>query len=70
MHWPISHGTKKPTIQHIKPSDVIGITDTTGDITDHTFITVMGLLRVGYDTMVSNQDAHGLMDKVNRLLKI
>lgn len=28
------------------------------------------VLRVGYDTMVSSQDANGLMDKVNRLLKI
>lgn len=62
--------TKKPVVQHIKPTDVIGITDTTGDVVDHTFITAMGLLRVGYDTMISNQDAHGLMDKVNRLLKI
>ena len=62
--------TKKPTVQHIKPSDVVGITDATGNVVDHTFITAMGLLRVGYDTMISNQDAHGLMDKVNRLLKI
>lgn len=62
--------TKKPVVQRIKPSEVVGITDTTGDITDHTFVTAMGLLRVGYDTMVSGQDAHGLMDKINRLLKI
>lgn len=62
--------TKKPTVQHIKPSDVVGITDLTGDIADHTFITAMGLLRIGYDTMISNQDDNGLMDKVNRLLKI
>ena len=57
-------------VQRIKPSEVVGITDTTGDITDHTFVTAMGLLRVGYDTMVSGQDANGLMDKINRLLKI
>ena len=62
--------TKKPVVQRIKPSEVVGITDTTGDITDHTFVTAMGLLRVGYDTMVSGQDANGLMDKINRLLKI
>lgn len=62
--------TKAPTVQHIRPSDVAGIQDTTGDITDHTFVTAMGLLRVGYDTMISSQDAHGLMDKVNKLLKI
>ncbi len=62
--------TKRPSVQLIKPSDVVGIVDTTGDAADHTFITAMGLLRVGYDTMVSSQDANGLMDKVNQLLKI
>ena len=62
--------TKRPTVQHIKPTDVIGITDSTGDITDHTFITAMGLLRVGHDTMVGSQDGRSLMEKVNRLLKI
>lgn len=62
--------TKKPTVQYIKPSEVVGIIDKTGTITDHTFITAMGLLRVGYDTIIGNQDAHGLMEKVNNLLKI
>ena len=61
---------KKPTVQYIKPSDVVGITDTTGDIQDHTFITAMGLLRVAYDTIVGSQESKGLVDKVNRLLKI
>ena len=62
--------TKKPVVQYIKPSDVTGIIDTTGDIADHTFITVMGLLRVGYDTIIGNQESNGLVEKVNRLLKI
>ena len=62
--------TKRPSVQLVKPSDVVGITDKTGDATDHTFITAMGLLRVGYDTIVGNQDGNGLMDKVNRLLKV
>lgn len=62
--------TKRPIIQRIKPTEIIGITDETGNITDHTFVTAMGLLRVGYDTMISSQDGHGLMDKINRLLKI
>lgn len=62
--------TRRPTVQHIKPSDVVGIIDKTGDIDDHTMITAMGLLRVGYDTIVVNQDGNGLMDKVNKLLKI
>ena len=62
--------TKRPSVQLVKPSDVVGIADKTGDANDHTFITAMGLLRVGYDTIVGNQDGNGLMDKVNRLLKI
>lgn len=62
--------TKKPTVQHIQPSDVVGIKDLTGSVNDHTFVTAMGLLRVGYDTMVGSQDTRGLMDKVNKILKI
>ena len=62
--------TKKPHVQHIKPSDVVGITDKTGEVTDHTMITAMGLLRVGYDTIATDAGSNGLMDKVNKLLKI
>jgi cell division protein FtsA len=62
--------TKKPTVHHINPNEVIGVKDTTGDITDHTFITAMGLLRVGYDTLVGSGEGDSLKDKFNRLLKI
>lgn len=64
--------TKKPVVQHIQPNEVIGITDTTGDITDHTFITAMGLLRVGMDTLNSNQpeDREGIKNKLNRILRV
>lgn len=62
--------TKRPTIHHIKPEEVVGIRDETGSITDHTFITAMGLLRVGYDTIVGSSDSDTIKDKVNRLLKI
>ncbi|MDR0957269.1 MAG: rod shape-determining protein [Candidatus Nomurabacteria bacterium] len=62
--------TKKPTVQHIKPENVIGITDETGDLTDHTMITAMGLLRVGYDTMNSGDSAESWKDKLNRILRI
>ena len=61
--------TKKPHVQLIKPSEVIGVTDESGKITDHTFITAMGLLRVGYDTIVGSNDP-GLKDKLNKLLRI
>lgn len=61
--------TKKPTVHHIQPSEVIGIRDETGSVQDHTLITAMGLLRVGYDTIVGN-DGDSIKDKVNRLLRI
>lgn len=62
--------TKKPSVQHISPEDVIGITDTTGDITDHTYITAMGLLRVGLDTRSSTgSGGDTVKDKLNRVLR-
>lgn len=62
--------TKAPTIHHIKPEEVAGITDGTGDVRDHTFITAMGLLRVGYDTIVGSSDATSIKDKLNRILRV
>ncbi|MBX4199464.1 ethanolamine ammonia-lyase reactivating factor EutA [Candidatus Saccharibacteria bacterium] len=64
--------TKKPTVQHIKPDEVIGITDKTGDITDHTFITAMGLLRVGMDTLNSGAAAsdNSLRERLNKVLRV
>ncbi len=62
--------TKKPTVQHIDPSEVVGITDATGEVNDHTYITAMGLLRVGYDTMIGNTDNGTLKEKLNRMLRI
>lgn len=62
--------TRKPSVHHIDPQEVIGVSDTTGDVTDHTFITAMGLLRVGYDTLVGSGEGDSLREKFNRLLKI
>ena len=62
--------TKRPTVQHIKPSEVMGINDTTGSTIDHTYITAMGLLRVGYDTIIGSSDSNSLKDKINRILRI
>ncbi len=62
--------TKKPVVQLIKPSEVIGITDPTGKVSDHTYITAMGLLRVGYDTMVGSDDATGVKETINKILRI
>jgi cell division protein FtsA len=63
--------TKKPVIQLIKPSQVIGIKDSTGEIEDHTVITAMGLLRVGMDTLLQLDAPSGsVRDRINRMLRI
>lgn len=62
--------TRKPTVQHIQPADVAGITDQTGQVSDHTFITAMGLLRVGYDTIIGSTAAEGIKDAFNRILRV
>jgi len=61
---------KKPTVQYIQPSEVIGITDTTGGVSDHTLITAMGLLRVGYDTIMGSGEGDSIKEKLNRILRI
>lgn len=62
--------SKRPTVQHIEPGDVLGIIDKTGKASDHTYITAMGLLRVGYDTMLGNSDTDTIKDKINRMLRV
>jgi cell division protein FtsA len=72
--------TRKPVVQHIQPEQVVGITDTTGDVTDHTFITAMGLLRVGLDTLQQQDDSGSstpaapstgsFKDKLDRMLRV
>lgn len=63
--------TKKPNVQHIQPDQVVGIVDKTGAITDHTFITAMGLVRVGLDTLQQELDrpTSSVKEKINRMLQ-
>lgn len=62
--------TRKPIVQHIHPSQVVGIIDKTGDVNDHTFITAMGLLRVGLDTMsYGGGSANSIKEKLDRMLR-
>lgn len=63
--------TRKPVVQHIRPDQVVGITDTTGSVNDHTFITAMGLLRVGLDTIQYNgTGGETVKDRIDRLLRV
>ncbi|MBP7767005.1 pilus assembly protein PilM [Candidatus Saccharibacteria bacterium] len=63
----------KPVVQYIKPREVIGVRDSTGLVNDHTFITAMGLLRVGLDSLQTSDeqtDTGSIKQKLNRMLQI
>ncbi len=65
--------TRKPSVHHIQPGQVVGIIDKTGDVVDHTFITAMGLLRVGLDTLqfaVTPDKGGSVRDKIDRALRV
>ena len=63
--------TKKPQVQLISPEQVVGITDATGIIEDHTYITAMGLLRVGMDSLIQYEStSKSVRDRLYRMLKI
>jgi cell division protein FtsA len=63
--------TRKPTVHHINPDQVVGIADTTGKVNDHTYITAMGLLRVGLDTLKfgDDNDNTSIREKIDRMLR-
>jgi cell division protein FtsA len=63
--------TRKPTVRHIRPEQVVGIHDSTGKVSDHTYITAMGLLRVGLDTLQFNGTSSGsIREKIDRMLQV
>ncbi len=63
---------RKPSVHHIQPGQVVGIIDKTGTILDHTFITAMGLLRVGMDTLQFSVTPSGgpIKEKIDRILRV
>jgi len=64
--------TRKPAIQHLEPDEVVGIIDTTNKANDHTFITAMGLLRVGLDTIgpSGTSSKTSIRQKINKMLRV
>ena len=54
-----------------QPDEIPGVIDKTGSVTDHTFITAMGLLRVGMDTLqfASGASAGSIREKIDRILR-
>jgi cell division protein FtsA len=62
--------TRKPVVHYIRPQQVSGITDITGDVNDHTFITALGLLRVGVDTLHFTGGGNTFRDKIDKMLRV
>lgn len=63
--------TKKPNIKLIQPNQVVGITDETGLVKDHTLITAMGLIRVGIDTLTQGEQSGGsFRQKIDKMLRV
>lgn len=63
--------TKRPSVHHIRPDQVSGIVDKSNKLIDHTFITAMGLLRVGLDTTQVNESGGGsVKDKIDKMLSV
>lgn len=63
--------TRRPVVRHIHPDQVWGIVDKTGDVNDHTYITAMGLLRVGLDTMsFSTTPSDSIREKIDKMLRV
>lgn len=62
--------TRKPSVHHIRPGQVAGISDITGRVNDHTFITAMGLLRVGMDTKQFTGAGGSIRDKIDKMLSV
>ena len=61
--------TRRPTVELISPNQVIDIKDATGEVTDHTLITALGLLRVGYDTILGSEGrTNKIKEKFNKIL--
>jgi cell division protein FtsA len=63
--------TRKPVIEHIHPDQVVGIVDQSGKVKDHTFVTAMGLLRVGLDTVqYTGTNGDSMKEKLDRILHV
>lgn len=60
--------SRRPVVSLIDPNDVPGIINDTDRELDHTFVTAMGLLRVGIDTLIGT-DNSSFRAKLARLLR-
>ncbi len=61
--------SRRPVVSLIDPNDVSGIINDTDRELDHTFVTAMGLLRVGIDTLIGTDNGSSFRAKLARLLR-
>ncbi|HIA91965.1 TPA: hypothetical protein EYO12_02505 [Candidatus Saccharibacteria bacterium] len=62
--------TRQPVVKLINPDEVTDVVDATGQVKDHTMITAMGLLKIGYDTLQTTDTNQTWRDKLNALLRV
>ena len=60
--------SRRPIVSLIDPNDVPGIINDTDRELDHTFVTAMGLLRAGIDTLIGT-DSNSFRAKLAKLLR-
>ncbi len=60
---------RRPIVSLIEPEEIAGIDNATDRELDHTFVTAMGLLRVGMDTLMGTDNNSGIKAKLARFLK-
>ena len=61
--------SRRPIVNMIDPETIEGIENETDRELDHTFVTAMGLLRVGMDTLVGTPENGSLKAKLAKLLR-
>jgi cell division protein FtsA len=57
------------TVNHIRPDQVNRVVDKTGEVTDHSYITPMGLLNVGLDALTMETTGHKVANKINKAMQ-
>lgn len=57
------------TVDHIQPDQVNRVTDTTGMVTDYSYITPMGLLNIGMDALAVETPGRKFANKVNKAMQ-
>jgi len=61
--------SRRPVVSLIDPDDIAGVENATDRELDHTFVTAMGLLRVGIDTLIGTGNDTSLKAKLAKFLR-